>query len=428
MSDLLHDPKPRLSKYPRWPIGVGILSLGVMWQTYFAVRYAEDPTFFKMSFLWVWPATLFAFGIWWLCFSGWSWRIKLAPLALMVAAFIAFLAVFRIDGSDGDMVPTVSFRWSPTAEAKAREYWTKQTAAPITVDDGPPDSVAAPVAEPLTITDDDWPDYHGPNREGIVRGVGFRTDWDARPPKELWRHPVGLAWSSFTVVDKYAITQEQRDENECVVAYNLNTGEQLWVHADPVRFAIVAVNGGDGPRSTPVIVGEETYSLGATGLLNCLATRTGAKRWSRNALDDAGDGTKPADNLQWGLSGAPLVVDGKVIIIAGGTAGKSVIAYDASSGDIVWSGGTFPASYGGARVEEIHGVRQVLVFHGEGLAGFALADGRQLWNHEWPNMPKVNVAQPLRVADDALVIGSGYGKGATRLTLTGGDSGDWNIA
>jgi outer membrane protein assembly factor BamB len=413
---------PKTSR-PRWPIGLGILTLGVLAQAVFAVRFAEDPTFFKMSFLWVWPATLFAFTVWWLFASGWSWPIKLAPLGLIAVAFAAFIAVFRIDGSDGDMVPTISYRWAPTAEAKARDYWTKQTTAPPTAVD---ETSAAPTAEPLVLTDDDWPDYHGPNREGIVRGRGFRTDWDAQPPKELWRHPVGLAWSSFTVADKYAITQEQRDDNESVVAYDLNTGQQLWVHADPARFAIVAVNGGDGPRATPVIAGSETYSLGATGILNCLETRTGAGRWKQNVLDDAGDGTTPAENLQWGLSGAPLVVDDKVIIIAGGTAGKSVIAYHTATGDIVWTGGRFPASYSGARVETLNGVRQVLAFHGTGIAGFALEDGRQLWNFAWENMPKVNVAQPLKTADDTLVIGSGYSIGATQVTLTAGSS-DWGV-
>uniref|UniRef100_A0A7C2P2J0 Pyrrolo-quinoline quinone repeat domain-containing protein n=1 Tax=Schlesneria paludicola TaxID=360056 RepID=A0A7C2P2J0_9PLAN len=373
-----------------------------------------------MSVLWVWPATLFAFTLWWLFASGFSWRVKLSPLIALVVLFVAFAAVFRIDGSDGDMVPTLSYRWSPTPEARAREYW-KQLAVPN-------EPASEPVLEPLVAGPDDWPDYHGPNREGIVRGRGFRTDWEARPPQELWRHPVGLAWSSFSVLGDFAITQEQRDADECVVCYDLNTGEQLWVHADSARFTVVAVNGGDGPRATPVIAGDLTYTQGATGIVNCLETRTGKKRWSRNALDDAGENGQPAENLQWGLSAAPLVADGKVIVIAGGKAGRSVIAYDAATGEVAWTGGNFPASYGSPRVEEIHGVRQVLAFHGTGIAAFALDDGRPLWDFPWENMPKVNVAQPLKVADDAVVIGSGYGQGATRLTLTVGENGEWDPA
>jgi outer membrane protein assembly factor BamB len=413
-------PAPVRRSFPRWLIGVGLLAVGVVAQTFFAFRFAEDPTFFKMSFLWVWPATLFAFTLWWLFASGLSWRVKLSPLIGLVILFGVFASVFRIDGSDGDMVPRLSYRWSPTPESKARDYWTRLPTAA--------ESSSETAEEPLVAGPDDWPDYHGPNREGIIRGRGFRTDWDARPPKELWRHPVGLAWSSFSVLGDYAITQEQRDGDECVVAYSLETGDQKWVHADPARFTVVAVNGGDGPRSTPVIAGDRTYSLGATGIVNGLETRTGKRLWSRNALEDAGENGKPADNLQWGLSGAPLVVDGKVIVIAGGTAGKSVIAYDAETGDIAWAGGNFPASYGGARVEEIHGVRQVLAFHGTGIAAFALEDGRLLWSHPWENMPKVNVAQPLRTADDTLVIGSGYSVGAIQLTLAGGTDRDWSVS
>jgi outer membrane protein assembly factor BamB len=417
----------------RWWWGALILLIGASAQTFFGIRYAEDPTFAKMSVLWVWPATLFALTVWWVFGSGLTWRIKLVPFLVGVVGFVAFFSVYRIDGSDGDMVPRFVYRWTPLAEDQAREYWRTQpktvtVTAPAPVEAVPADVSAAPPAtaalpEPSA---EDWYDFRGPQRDGVIRGGGFRTDWETRPPRELWRHPVGLGWSSFAVLGDHAITMEQRDELESVVCYRLETGEPIWIHGDQTRFTAVAVNGGDGPHGTPVIAGPQTYSLGGTGILNCLETATGNRLWSRNILADAGDGMTPAANLEWGVSGSPCVHADYVLVIAGGTTGKSVLAYDRLTGDIRWSGGSFPASYGGPRVETFHGTPVVLAYHGLGLAGFALETGALLWDFPWENMPKVNAAQPIKLDDESLVIGTGYGLGATRLILTAGNPA-WSV-
>jgi outer membrane protein assembly factor BamB len=332
------------------------------------------------------------------------------------------------------MVPKLAYRWTPEAEDVARDFWKQQpktiTVATEPVSNSPDeavptdptatvDSTLAVAASSLPLpTESDWTDFRGNQRDGLVRGTGFRIDWDQRSPTEVWRHPVGLAWSSFAVLGDFAITMEQRDEQESVVCYHLQTGEPIWIHGDVTRFTAVEVNGGDGPHATPVIVGERTYSLGGTGILNCLETATGRKVWTRNVLEDAGDGTAPATNLQWGLSGTPLVQGDRVYVIAGGTAGKSVITYDRYTGDMLWTGGKFPASYGGPRIEEFGGIPQLLAFHGLGITAFAPETGTELWSFPFENMPKVNSAQPLKIADDALVIGTGYGVGATRLKLS----------
>jgi outer membrane protein assembly factor BamB len=407
-----------------WPIAIMILGVACIAQGAFWIRYRDDATYSKMSVLFVWPAAIFALLVWWTFFSRLSWRTRLSGLGLLLLACVSFFSVYRIEGSDGDMIPKLSYRWEPTAAEKAREFWSVQKIAP------PRTSEVQAVEAPASIDDaefvagpDDSTDFRGNERDGILRGQGFRKDWDARPPKELWRHPLGLGWSSFAVLGDRAITMEQRDENECVVAYSLKTGDVQWLHADAVRFRQVAVNGGDGPHATPVIVGNRTYSQGATGLLNCLDTRTGRREWQRNILEDAGANGQPAENIQWGISGSPCVVDDLVIVIAGGKigedfTGKSVIAYDRHTGDIRWASGKFPASYAGARVEEFLGTRQVLAFHGTGISSLALDTGKLLWEEEWKNDPSVNAAQPIKLDDRSLLIGSGYGTGSARIELS----------
>lgn len=412
----------------RWHYGFGILLIGVVLQLLFWWMYTEDPTFSAMSVLWVWPATLFLFAIWWTVFSGWSAGVRAGAWGVVAVAGIVFLSVFRLEGSDGDMIPKLAFRWSPSAHQKAAEYLQKQT-IPAAVLIEPTSEVPA-VTVPA-ISDEDSPDFRGLFRDGIVRGAGFRKNWEAQPPKELWRHPVGLGWSSFSVLGDLAITQEQRDDEESVVAYRLDTGEPVWKHGDKTRLEVVVVNGGDGPHCTPVITGEWTYTLGGTGVLNCLATMTGTPKWTRQILNDAGTDGKPAKNLEWGTSATPLVVDDLVIVIPGGNPdeklNKSVIAYDRLTGDVKWTAGNFPASYCGPRVESLGGVRQILIFHGKGISALELSEGKLLWEFGWTNMPLVNAAQPLRLDEQSLLIGNGYGVGATRLSLQAADDGTWKV-
>ncbi len=412
----------------RWHYGLSILLIGVVLQLLFWWMYVEDPTFSAMSVLWVWPATLFVFAIWWTVFSGWSGGVRAGAWGLVAVAGVTFFGVFRLEGSNGDMIPKLAYRWTPSAHEKAAEYLQKQS-IPLAAVNEP--AAEAPAATVPAITDDDAPDFRGVLRDGIVRGAGFRKNWAEVPPKELWRHPVGLGWSSFSVLGDLAITQEQRDDEESVVAYRLDTGAPVWKHGDKARLEIVVVNGGDGPHCTPVITGEWTYTLGGTGVLNCLATMTGTPKWTRNILEDAGTAGKPAKNLEWGMSATPLVVDDLVITIPGGNPAenlnKSVIAYDRLTGDIKWTVGNFPASYCGPRVESLGGVRQLLIFHGKGIAAYELTDGKMLWEFGWTNMPLVNAAQPIRLDEQSLLIGNGYGIGSARLALQAASDGTWKV-
>ncbi|HEX5497739.1 MAG TPA: PQQ-binding-like beta-propeller repeat protein, partial [Thermomicrobiales bacterium] len=121
----------------------------------------------------------------------------------------------------------------------------------------------------------------------------------------------------MAVAGGLVFTQEQRGEWEVIACYELSTGREVWSHADPRHFE--SAMAGDGPRATPAVAGDRVYSLGATGLLNCLDRRTGQRRWSAEILAD-----NEAGNLMHGLSGSPLVVDRFVIVSAGGPRGKSL--------------------------------------------------------------------------------------------------------
>src|SRR5262249_8841069 len=109
----------------------------------------------------------------------------------------------------------------------------------------------------------DYPGFLGPDRQAMVPGVKLARDSPAQPPRLLGKAKAGGGWSASAVVGPYAVTQEQRDDEELVTCYDLQTGQPRWAHADPGRFS--SVLGGDGPRATPTIHNGRVYAVGATG-------------------------------------------------------------------------------------------------------------------------------------------------------------------
>jgi outer membrane protein assembly factor BamB len=257
----------------------------------------------------------------------------------------------------------------------------------------------------------EWPGFRGPQRDGVIRGLRINTDWAAAPPVELWRRPIGPGWSSFSVQGDFIYTQEQRGDDELVSCYRLSTGEPVWGHRDAVRFW--ESNGGAGPRATPTIHDSRVYAFGATGILNALDSRTGARLWSRQVTTDT---TRPVPT--WGFASSPLVVGDVVIVAAAGT----LVGYDRVTGDHRWTGPSYGGSYSSPHRVELDGVEQVVLLGGPGAVSVVPADGTVLWTHEWESGPMV---QPALLADgDILIaaIASASGMATRRLgvTRTGG--------
>ncbi len=218
-------------------------------------------------------------GIWLVLLSTVRWSTvgwTVAGIALL--AGVAVGMVRRVDFT-GDMRPILEFRWEPTRLEKIAAHRRAQSA-------GHTSTARADVGESAPqapdITPEDFPEFRGHNRDGVVTGPPLRSDWTTHPPTELWRQPCGGGYSSFAIVGDFAVTLEQRGEDEAVVCYDIENGRERWAHAYPALFA--EAMGGNGPRATPTIASGRVYSLGATGELRCLELVTGELRWSVNIL------------------------------------------------------------------------------------------------------------------------------------------------
>lgn len=392
----------------RWAWGLGILAVGAIAEAAVWTKFAPDATYQVMWSMPVVSGTAFAMLLWWVFGCGLEWSSRFLGLGGLTVACGAFLGLFRFEGFEGDMWPRFRFRFEPTAEERLQEFLaTEETTPADAVADKPGDAESS---IGLQIAETDWPGFRGAQRNGIAHVKAGEFNW-TKKPEELWRHPVGRGWSSFSVVQGRAFTQEQRDDLECVVCYDVRTGQQIWVHQDDERFDEPL--GGPGPRATPTIHDSRLYSLGATGLLNCLDATNGELLWQKNILREV-----DAKNIEWAMAGSPLIVGDHVIVVPGGSNANSVIAYDRMSGEKIWSSGNDKASYAAPTFRTLLGTEQVIVFDGEGVKGYSPDSGTQFWKVAWTNGPKVNAAEPIPISDRLLFIGSGYGQGSGLVELS----------
>ena len=343
--------------------------------------------------------------LWAVVLSGWPWRRRLKFLGGMIVLLIAAGSLFTIRGVSGDLVPIVEFRWK-----------TRSTTA-VTPSASPAISTAGS-AKPGRLPGD-YPQFLGPNRDGSVALVRLKRDWKQDAPKLLWRQPVGGAWSGFAVVGDRAVTMEQQGEDEMTVCYELFTGQKIWKQTDRARYGQSGSQNttiaGEGPRTTPTVVGRHVYTLGALGQLNCLDLDSGKRLWSTNIITSNGAGVG-----DWGVSGSPLVLDGLVVVNPGGP-NRSVVAYDRLTGESRWAEGNGGASYSSPVEMKLGGVSQAVIVSSRAVFGHDAVTGQVLWSFPWP-AKYPNVSSPILIGEDRILVSSGYGMGAGLFQVKRGDT------
>ncbi len=396
------------ARKPRWWLLAAILLLAAIVELVVWNRTADEAANQMMSTLGVGFATAALVLIWWLLLSRVAWKIRFAGLAVVAIAVALFFALFRYESLGGDFVPRFAFRFSDSAEERAAKYFEARTTA---------EQTGAGRGGRLEVTADDWPGFRGPNRDGRALGEVVRTDWQENAPKALWRHQVGPGWSSFAVAGGLAFTQEQRGEDETIVAYRAETGEEVWAHANRVRHETFL--GGVGPRATPMLYDSRLYALGATGILDCLDPLSGELLWSRDIAADAGTAIP-----EYGFAGSPLVAGDLVVVGPGrnipsrpGRADEkggdpemyagtpaALIAYHRGTGEVVWKASERQAGYAAPRLETIDGEPQILLYSARGLGGHDPSTGEELWWFEWLNPFGNNAIQPIVTPDGGVFI------------------------
>ena len=330
--------------------------------------------------------------LWWIIGSRLSWKIKLTGLLMGFICAVTGKYLFYLEGVDGNLVPIINWEWNKNSV----------DAIPISDNVGYKNN--------FRISESDYPQFLGPNRDARITTPVLATNWSINPPKQLWKQPIGAGWSSYAIVDNLAITQEQRGPFELIVAYNLHNGKVIWVHSDESRFENAL--SGIGPRATPTIsIHGKVFTLGAKGILNCLDFRTGRKIWQRNIQTD-----NDAQELQWGRSSSPLMINDLVVVNPGGTEGRSLVAYNQHTGNTRWTSGNYHASYVSPTLMTFLGKLQIVIINRKNVAAYDPLDGRLLWEEEFLSQGP-HCSQPVAIDNNLVFVSSGYGVGSRLFKL-----------
>jgi outer membrane protein assembly factor BamB len=266
---------------------------------------------------------------------------------------------------------------------------------------------------------DDWPQWRGPQRNGISKETGLLKQWPKEGPKLLWqRKDLGSGYSTPSVIgDRLYLISNQGMDNESLHALSVKDGKEIWA----TRLGKVGPNEGPqypGSRSTPTIDGQSLYTLGSDGDLVCAETSSGKIRWQKNFRSDFGG--KPG---KWAYSESPLV-DGDAVVCTPGGSSATLVALNKKNGDLIWKGavaGGDEAAYASIIVSEAGGVKQYVQFLEKGVVGVDAKTGKFLWRYDKTAQGSpANIPTPVADKDYVYTATGRGGGGLIKLKAEGG--------
>lgn len=226
----------------------------------------------------------------------------------------------------------------------------------------------------------------------------------------MWRIPLGDGFGQITVADDKVVIFAEKGPDEFVFCLDAATGKEIW----SVRIDRTLKDGnGNGPRSTPTVVGNRVYIYSTFMKLLCLDLADGKALWRHDLVAEHG-----ADVLNWGNSVSPIV-EKDLVIVPGGEKGKSILAFDTQTGKLRWSTGDGRQTHATPTVATIHGVRQVICFLQSGLVSVDPETGKVLWSFAHPYRVSTAASPVVGGRDgDIVYCSAGYGIGAAACRVT----------
>ena len=259
----------------------------------------------------------------------------------------------------------------------------------------------------------DWPQWRGPNRDGISTETGLMDRWPDEGPRELWRtRGLGRGYASVSIAGGKIFSMGRLQGQTHIVALDVADGEVLWT---------VPVGGGGDPNCTPTVDGALVFGLSHGGDLLCADVNSGEAIWKKRFPDDFGGKMMSG----WGYSESPLV-DGDKLVCTPGAPDAIIAALDKRTGKAIWktamanagSRGRDGAAYSSIVIGNGGGVRQYVQLVGRGVIGVDANNGRLLWGYNRTANGTANVPTPV-IKSDFVFCSTGYGAGAALLRLSG---------
>ena len=257
---------------------------------------------------------------------------------------------------------------------------------------------------------EDWPQFRGPDRNGVSKETGLLTQWPQGGPELLWTADgCGLGFSSVAIADGTIYVSGDSGQSCQVVALDLE-GKVKWRRP----FGQAHTRGRfPGTRSTPTVDGNSVYCLGPQGDLGCIDAKSGRLRWSVNIIKRF-----RGRNIQWKLSESVLV-DGNNVICTPGANNATLAALNRNTGATVWTskGLSDRAAYASPIAYKVGPGRIISTLTASGLVGVNAANGNFLWRYDRPSNRTANCPTPVFYRG-AVFSASAYNTGGGLVRIT----------
>ncbi|MBD3183311.1 PQQ-binding-like beta-propeller repeat protein [Candidatus Poribacteria bacterium] len=253
---------------------------------------------------------------------------------------------------------------------------------------------------------DDWPQWRGPNYNGISKETHWNYKWSQENPKILWSKSLGFGYSSFTVSEGRLYTMGNKYNTDTVYCLNAETGETIWDYSYKCRQG-----SWKGPRIAPTIDDGKAYVMSREGQFFCLNAASGELLWSENLKKKY-----KAKIPNHGLACHPFIVNDMVIVEIGAKDG-SILALDKNNGKLIWQSGSEKPGYSTPMLYRLKDKEYMVVFTGTAVLGMNPADGKQLWRYEWKTPYECSIATPI-VDKRKIFVSAGYNMGGALFYIT----------
>ena len=267
-----------------------------------------------------------------------------------------------------------------------------------------------------------WPGLLGPQRDGWAKHFKVPARWPKQLKKD-WSVEVGTGYGTPLVAGQRVYQHARQGEEEVVWCFDLASGKQIWrkSYKNPFKIGGGGERHGKGPKSCPVMADGRLFTLSITGMIHAWDVESGSLLWRKDYRGKWEKGNQP----NWGVSTSPIVDGERLIVHLGNDEAGALMAFDVKSGREVWKQGEHGTSYSSPLLVEIAGVRQVVQWNHETLAGVQSRTGKLLWEYPAPHRSH-NQNMPTPVFHKGRILLGGENRGIKCLEPLLKD-GKWSV-